>query len=247
MQIIKNLKISLLILVFTVFIFSQTVKSAEECFESTSRAVFKFNMALDDILLEPIAKGYNKLPDPVKSGTSNFTSNIGTLLSIPNNLLQGNFKQLGHSVGSFALNTTVGIFGFLNPAEKIGLKPHKEDVGQTLGSYGMGPGCYFVLPIFGPTTARDSLGMVADTFLDPFAHITLREKELLSISGNELDYFSVKGVAAVDFRSDNITNFNSLEKNSIDLYSSLKSVYLQDRERKIKNSDSDQDDWDLDN
>ena len=90
-------------------------------------------MAFDDIILEPIAKGYNKLPDPIKTGTSNFTSNIGTLLSIPNNLLQGNFEQLGHSIGSFVVNTSVGILGFFNPAEKIGLKPHKEDVGQTLG------------------------------------------------------------------------------------------------------------------
>ena len=136
------------------FAYISNAKSAEECFEKTSRAIFKFNMALDDIILEPIAKGYNKLPSPIKTGTSNFTSNIGTLLSIPNNILQGNFKQLGHSVGSFAINTTVGILGFLNPAEKMGLKPHKEDVGQTLGSYGIGTGCYFVLPILGPTTAK---------------------------------------------------------------------------------------------
>ena len=236
------------VLCLSVFLCLTTVvKATDECFEGVSRAVFKFNMVFDDVILEPIAKGYSKLPNPVKTGTSNFTSNIATLLSIPNNLLQGNFNQLGHATGSFIVNTSVGILGFLNPAEKIGLKPHKEDVGQTLGSYGIGPGCYFVLPILGPTTVRDSIGLVADSFVDPFAQITLREKELLSISGNELDYFSVKGVAAVDFRSDNITNFNSLEKNSIDLYSSLKSVYLQDRERKIKNSDSDQDDWDLDN
>ena len=103
------------------------------------------------------------------------------MLSIPNNILQGNFKQLGHSVGSFAANSTVGILGLLNPAEKIGLNPHKEDVGQTLGSYGVGPGCYFVLPVLGPTTARDSIGMIADTFVDPFARVTIREKELLSI------------------------------------------------------------------
>ena len=236
------------VLYLSVFLCLTTVvKATDECFEGVSRAVFKFNMVFDDVILEPIAKGYSKLPNPVKIGTSNFTSNIAILLSIPNNLLQGNFKQLGHATGSFIVNTSVGILGFLNPAEKIGLKPHKEDVGQTLGSYGIGPGCYFVLPILGPTSVRDSFGLVADSFVDPFAHITLREKELLSISGNELDYFSVKGVAAVDFRSDNITNFNSLEKNSIDLYSSLKSVYLQDRERKIKNSNSNQDDWDLDN
>tara|TARA_E500000178_G_scaffold351772_1_gene413638 strand:- start:1371 stop:2111 length:741 start_codon:yes stop_codon:yes gene_type:complete len=239
---IKNLKMLVSIVVFVLLTTANT-KATEECFEKTSRAIFKFNMALDDIVLEPLAKGYNKLPSPVKTGTNNFTSNIGTLLSIPNNVLQGNIKQLGHSVGSFAINTTVGILGFLNPAEKLGLKPHKEDVGQTLGSYGVGAGCYFVLPLFGPTTVRDSAGLIADTFLDPFAHVTIRENEILSSSGNSLDYYSVKGTSAIDFRASNDKNLENLEKNSIDLYSSLKSIYLQDRENKIKNSVKDQDDW----
>tara|TARA_Y100000591_G_C21728767_1_gene642851 strand:+ start:44 stop:787 length:744 start_codon:yes stop_codon:yes gene_type:complete len=247
MQVFKNLKIIICVLALMSFITS-VANSTEECFEKTSRAIFKFNMVIDDIVLEPLAKGYNKLPSPVKTGTSNFTSNISTLLSIPNNLLQGNVKQLGHSVGSFAVNTTVGILGFFNPAEKIGLKPHKEDVGQTLASYGIGTGCYFVLPILGPTTARDSIGLIADTFIDPFAHVTLREKELLGSSGNTFDYYSVKATSAVDFRADNDANFESLEKNSIDLYSSFKSIYLQDRENKIRNSIEDQDDWgNLDN
>tara|TARA_B100001093_G_scaffold514546_1_gene588813 strand:- start:635 stop:1375 length:741 start_codon:yes stop_codon:yes gene_type:complete len=241
-MIIKNLKKIASILIIMVFSIS-AAKSADECFENTSRAVFKFNMAFDDAFLSPIAKGYNKLPEPIKNGTSNFTSNIGTLLSIPNNVLQGNFQQLGHSVGSFVINTSIGILGFLNPAEKMGLKPHKEDVGQTLGSYGVDTGCYFVLPILGPTTVRDSLGMIADSFVDPFAHITIREQELFGASGNVLDYFTIKGTTAIDFRADNDVNFESLEKNSLDLYSSLKSIYLQDRENKIKNSSSDQEDW----
>ena len=247
MQVIKKIKVLLSIFAL-VLIVVPNANSTEECFEGTSRAIFKFNMALDDIVLEPLAKGYNKLPSPIKTGTGNFTSNISTLLSIPNNILQGNVKQLGHSVGSFAINSTVGILGFLNPAEKIGLKPNKEDVGQTLGTYGIGSGCYFVLPILGPTTARDSLGMLADTFVDPFAHVTLREKEIFSTSGNTIDYYSVKTTAAIDFRADNDTNFKSLEKNSIDLYSSLKSIYLQDRENKISNNNESQDDWgNLDN
>ena len=241
-MIIKNLKKIASILIIMLFSIS-AAKSADECFENTSRAVFKFNMAFDDAFLSPIAKGYNKLPEPIKNGTSNFTSNIGTLLSIPNNVLQGNFQQLGHSVGSFVINTSIGILGFLNPAEKMGLKPHKEDVGQTLGSYGVDTGCYFVLPILGPTTVRDSLGMIADSFVDPFAHITIREQELFGASGNVLDYFTIKGTTAIDFRADNDKNFESLEKNSLDLYSSLKSIYLQDRENKIKNSSSDQEDW----
>ena len=247
MRIIKKTKLILSILTISLALTSG-VKSTEECFEGASRAIFKFNMAFDDIVLEPLAKGYNKLPDPLKQGTSNFTSNIGTLLSIPNNILQGNLKQLGHSVGSFAVNTSVGILGFLNPAEKIGLKPNKEDVGQTLGTYGIGPGCYFVLPLLGPTTARDSIGMFADTFVDPFAHVTIRENKILGFSGKELDFYSVKGTGVVDFRADNDKNFESLEKNSIDLYASFKSIYLQDRENKIKNSIEDADEWgNLDN
>ena len=123
------------------------------------------------------------------------------------------------------------------------MKPHKEDVGQTLGSYGIGQGCYYVLPILGPTTVRDSIGLVADTFIDPFAHVTIRQNEILGVSGNDLDYYSVKGTTAIDFRSDNLLNFESLEKNSIDLYSSFKSIYLQDRKKKVKNSVSNQDDW----
>ena len=227
---------------------STEIKASDECFERTSRAIFKFNMGFDNAILEPIAKGYNKLPEPIKNGTSNFTSNIATLLSIPNHLAQGNLKSAGDATASFLINTTVGIIGLANPAEKMGLKAQQEDVGQTLGSYGVGPGCYFVLPILGPTTARDSVGMIADTFVDPFAHITWREKELLGSSGSQLDYIAVKGTTAVDFRADNEVNFDSLEKNSIDLYASFKSLYLQNRENKINNTSEDGDDWgNLDN
>jgi len=247
MSFLKKLKIILPILLLSTFV-EHKAKATEECFEGVSRSIFKFNMAFDDAILEPIAKGYNKLPDPIKKGTGNFTSNIATLLSVPNSLLQGNFKQVGHSAGSFLINSTVGILGILNPAEKMGLKPHKEDVGQTLAVYGMESGCYLVLPIFGPSTARDTVGLLADTFVDPFAYVTIRDNELFGVSGNDLDYYSVKGTTAVDFRSVNDRNFESLEKNSLDLYSSLKSIYLQDRENKIENSVDVQDDWgNLDN
>ena len=223
-------------------------KEVKDCFEGLNRATFKFNQGLDRAIFEPIAKGYNKLPEPIKDGASNFTSNIGTLLSIPNHVFQGNLKEAGDATASFLINTTIGIIGLANPAEKLGLKAQKEDVGQTLGSYGFGPGCYFVLPILGPTTARDTLGMVADSFVDPFAHITWRENELFGISGQRLDYIAVKGTTAVDFRADNETNFDSLEKTSIDLYASFKSLYLQNRENKINNSGPVEDDWgNLDN
>jgi phospholipid-binding lipoprotein MlaA len=242
MQIFKNLKILLSLFLLIAFV-TPKANAVDECFENVSRSIHKFNMGFDEAILDPIAKGYNKLPDPIKDGTSNFTSNVATLLSIPNSLLQGNLKQAGHSTGSFMVNSTVGILGFFNPAEKMGLKPHKEDVGQTLGTYGVGPGCYLVLPILGPSTVRDSFGLIADTFVDPFAHVTIRENEMFGISGSDIDYFSVRGTTAIDFRADNDKNLESLEKNSLDLYSSLKSIYLQSRENKIKNSTEDQDDW----
>ena len=236
------------ILISAILLISSEVKASNECFEGASRAIFKFNMGLDNLIIEPIAKGYNKLPEPIKSGTSNFTSNIATLLSIPNHLLQGNLKGAGDATASFLINTTIGVVGLANPAEKLGLTAQKEDVGQTLGAYGIGPGCYFVLPVFGPTTARDTIGMLADSFIDPFAHVTWREKELFGSSGNQFDYIAVKGATAVDFRADNETNFDSLEKNSIDLYASFKSLYLQNRENKIKNSSEVESEWgNLDN
>ena len=220
------------------------VSAEEECFEKTSRNIFKFNMGFDRMILEPVAKGYNKLPEPIRNGTSNFTSNIATLLSVPNHLLQGNLRGASHATGSFLINTTIGILGFSNPASALGIESQKEDVGQTLGAYGFSGGCYFVLPILGPTTVRDSFGMVADTFVDPFSVVTWREKELLGVSGNRLDYVAVKSATAVDFRGDNVTNFDSLEKNSLDMYSAMKSVYLQDRDKKINNSkETDDEAW----
>ena len=243
-----KIKELLVYLLFASTLFVAEAKATDECFEKTSRAIFKFNVMFDNHILEPLAKGYNKLPEPVKNGTSNFTSNIATLLSIPNHIFQGNIKEAGDATASFLINSTVGIIGLANPAEKLGLNNQKEDVGQTLGSYGIGPGCYFVLPILGPTTARDTLGLVADTMIDPFAHITWREKELFGTSGSQLDYVAVKGTTAVDFRADNVTNFDSLEKNSIDLYASYKSLYLQNRDNLINNSISSDDDWgNLDN
>ena len=223
---------------------SASAQTEKECFEKVSRGIFKFNQGFDNVVLEPVAKAYNKLPEPIRNGTGNFTSNIATLLSIPNHVLQGNFRSAGHATGSFVINTTVGVLGLGNPAAALGLDSQKEDLGQTLGAYGIGGGCYFVLPILGPTTVRDSLGMIGDTMVDPFARVTWHEKEIKNISGSKIDYVGVKAAAAVDFRGDNMTNFESLEKNSIDFYASTKSLYLQNRNKKIKNSsDSDDDDW----
>ena len=240
---IQIIMISIL-LVLTV---NAKAENEKECFEKVSRGIFEFNRGFDNIVLEPVAKVYNKLPEPVKKGTSNFTSNIATLLSIPNHLLQGEMRLAGHATGSFLINTTIGIFGLGNPAALMGLENQKEDLGQTLGAYGVGGGCYFVLPVLGPTTVRDTLGMIVDTnYLDTFARVTWHEKEIKNVSGTKIDYVGVKAATAVDFRGDK--GKHSLEKNSIDLYAATKSLYLQNRKNKINNSSENEDDWgNLDN
>ena len=221
-----------------------SIASEKECFEKTSRAVFKFNQGLDNIVIGPIARGYNKLPAPIRKGTSNFTSNIARLLSVPNHLLQGNISEAGHSIGSFAINTTIGILGFADVATGLGVKDRQEDLSQTLGVYGIKNGCYFVLPVLGPTTVRDTVSMIGDTFLDPFATMTWRQKEVLDEQFAKRHYVYTKGAGAVDFRGKNEKNFENLKINSIDLYSSTKSLYLQNKSKKINNSTSSQDeDW----
>ena len=235
--------ISYSIMLNTLLVISANAETESECFEKVSRGIFKFNQGFDNVILEPVARVYNKLPEPIKNGTGNFTSNVATLLSIPNHLLQGELSLAGHATGSFLINTTVGVFGFGNPAAALGLKNQKEDLGQTLGAYGVGGGCYFVLPILGPTTMRDSFGTIVDNrYLDAFARVTWHEKEIKSLSGNKIDFVGVKAATAVDFRGDNILNFESLEKNSIDLYAATKSLYLQDKIKKIKNKLSSEDD-----
>jgi len=214
--------------------------TANECFEGFSRAMFKFNHGLDKVLFEPVAKGYRALPVPIRKGTGNVVDNLRSLLTLSNNLLQGDFREAGNTAGRFAINTTVGILGIWDPAQALGLeKSGKEDFGQTLGVWGAEPGCYFVLPILGPTTTRDAIGKVANIFIDPVYQITHNNEIDNGVIGNsnysEHNYYYYRATGAVDFRAKNIESFDSLEENSIDLYASLKSLYLQNRKQQISN------------
>ena len=231
---------------------SQNYK-VEECFEGFSRAMFSFNHGLDKAVFKPVAKGYRALPVPIRKVTGNVTDNLRSLLTLSNNLLQGDFRKAGDTAGRFVVNTTVGILGIFDPASRLGLEDHgKEDFGQTLGSWGTNSGCYFVLPILGPTTARDAVGLVGNVFLDPVYQITHNTEIKNGVVGNgnysEHNYYYYRGTGAVDFRAKNIESWDSLEENSIDLYASLKSLYLQNRNQKIANSTSavetqDDSDW----
>ena len=227
--------------------------TAGECFEGFSRAMFKFNHGLDKAIFEPVAKGYRALPVPIRKGTGNMIDNLRSLLTFSNNVLQGDFRKAGNTAGRFAINTTVGVLGIWDPAAALGIKENgKEDFGQTMGTWGARSGCYFVLPILGPTTTRDAIGLVGNVFLDPVYQITHNTEIRTGVVGNgnysEHNYFFYRGTGAIDFRAKNIESFDSLEENSIDLYASIKSLYLQDRNKKILNSQTaietqDDSDW----
>ena len=253
---LKRLKILATVFVLSLVVYSPQLVAAEkytanECFEKFSRGTLKFNQGLDRVIFKPIAKGYRALPVPVRSGTANFVGNLRSLLTFTNNLLQGDFRGAGNTAGRFTINTTVGILGIFDPASKMGFeKKSREDFGQTLGVWGADTGCYFVLPVLGPTTTRDALGLVGNVLIDPVYHLT-HNSETDVVVGNENlsehNYYYYKGTDAVDFRSKNIESIDSLEKNSIDFYASVKSLYLQNRAQKISNSpvsDKGQDDSD---
>ena len=207
----------------------------KDCFESINRGIFAFNQGLDQIVIEPIAKGYRYLPSPIRAGTSNVLSNLSNVVTIPNNILQGDFKAAGNNTLRFVINITLGIVGIFDVAGIIGFeKLDKEDYGQTLASWGMGPGCYIVLPVLGPSTARDTVGSLT-SYLggDAWYNITVRNDTHYV---SDFDYYTSKGLESVDFRAKNIESFNNLEENSMDFYASIKSLYLQNRQQKILNS-----------
>ena len=208
--------------------------STKDCFETINRASFAFNQGLDKIIFKPVAKGYRAFPAPIKKGTGNVLNNLSSLITIPNNVLQGDFKTAGINTGRLVVNTTIGVLGIFDVASNMGFPEYvKEDYGQTLGAWGVGPGCYLVLPVLGPSTIRDTAGMFVNVMGgDPYYNI--------SVNGNNeyLDgkfYAATKMISAVDFRAKNIDSLDNLEKNSVDFYASVKSLYIQDRENKIKN------------
>ena len=223
-------------------------KDVRDCFEKINRATFAFNMALDKVLFRPVATGYRKLPSPIRTGTSNALNNLSNLVTIPNNILQGDFLAAGNNSIRFIINTTIGIVGIFDPANALGFeKLEKEDFGQTFGTMGIGEGCYLVLPVIGPSTVRDAVGsLVSMTGGDAWFNITVKNDTQYF---KESDYYFSKLSEGVDFRAKNLESFDSLEKTSVDFYATVRSLYLQDRAKKIKNlkvkTDSmDDSDWD---
>jgi len=207
----------------------------KDCFEKLNRSTFAFNQALDGVIFEPLANVYRMLPSPAKTGVSNSLNNLSHLTTIPNNLFQGDFKEAGKNTGRFIINTTVGILGLVDVAQHFGLEGYeKEDYGQSFAKLGASPGCYVVLPVLGPSTARDTIASTLN-FIggDPWYNVTVRNDTQYF---NDANYYSTKAGSGIDFRAKNYDSIENLEENSIDFYASVKSLYLQDRQQKILNT-----------
>jgi phospholipid-binding lipoprotein MlaA len=199
-------------------------------FEPINRAIFSFNNVADKIILEPVSKGYRTLPAPVQSGIGNFISNLKLPLIIVNQLLQGQGKNAAESTGRLVINSTAGLLGLIDVANKMGLEHKEEDFGQTLASWGIGDGFYIVLPIFGPSNLRDTAGKIITYGTDP--------ANAYAVNEGETWFLPVRTATnAIDQRAKIIDEVNALRNNSLDYYATVRSSYYQNRKAAILNED----------
>ena len=205
-----------------------TLASQEEAgndpWEPFNEKTFWFNRQLDRFVLKPIATGYDwLLPDAAQRGVKNSLDNLNVVRRLTNNLLQGKGDGAAREAARFTINSTIGVAGFFDVAkDSFGIKQSDEDTGQTLGSYGVGPGPYLVLPFLPVTTVRDGIGMIADAAMNPATYF-FPIGAILGIAGEN----------TVNERSLNLGRYERVEESVIDLYGAVRDAYLQNREAKI--------------
>ena len=194
--------------------------------EGVNRTIFKANLAADHAVMRPVAEAYtDHVPEVVQSGVHNVVQNLREPAVALNDLLQGNVNHAWQSVQRLAVNTTVGAVGIVDVAAKWGLPPHKADFGQTLAVWGVGEGPFVELPLLGPSSPRDALGTAVDLALNP----------LTFVGGAPATYAGIAtgGGNFVDARAQHLHDLDELERNSLDYYAALRSVYRQHREAEI--------------
>lgn len=203
-----------------------TPQYEQDPFENFNRGVFAFNEGVDKLLLKPVAETYKAImPDPVDQGVSNFFSNLNDMIVISNDVLQFKFKQAASDTGRFLVNSTVGLLGVFDIATHFGMPKHDEDFGQTLGYWGVGSGPYLILPFFGPSTVRDTIGLSVDILLDPRVYYA-------SSQGNNTRNFFIgtNVIRGIDARADLLDMEKVLQVAALDKYSYLRDAYLARRE-----------------
>jgi phospholipid-binding lipoprotein MlaA len=212
--------------------------------EPMNTKIFEFNRQVDRFVLKPVAKGYDfVMPDLVQVGISNIFSNLRFAPRFLNNVFQGKLKGAGIEVGRFLINSTVGLAGFFDLAKKVDLVTSEEDLGQTLGFYGVKPGPYLVLPMFPPFTVRDFVGYVGDVFLNPINWLVVPIIEVNNVPSviahknrmtSSLIQTGSRVGEIVNERSRNLEKYQGVEEATLDLYTAVRNAYLQTRAQAIR-------------
>lgn len=216
---------SLLLLIALPLAGCASARNPVDPLEPLNRKVYEFNRVVDDAAIKPAAKGYKAaVPPPLRGGVTNFFGNFRDVTTAVNNLLQLKLNKAFSDAGRVALNSTVGLFGIFDVATRVGLEKHDEDFGQTLGYWGVGDGPYLVLPILGPSTVRDSVGLIGDYFTDPeFYFIHDAPETWLAL-----------GTRFINVRANLLEADRLLDQAAIDRYAFLRDAYLQRRHSLIR-------------
>ena len=197
-------------------------------YEQTNRATLKRNALVDKYFVIPTVGLYFILvPEKGRRGVHNFLGNLSLPTIFVNDLLQGETTRAGQSLGRLVINSTVGVAGFFDPATGLGIPGHGEDFGQTLSVWGADEGPYLVLPFFGPSNPRDAVGLVTDALIDPTNQIPFKQ-HIWWAAGRE--YFTL-----LDLRAQTYQTIQGIQRNSLDYYASLRSLYRQLRNEQIRN------------
>ncbi len=206
-------------------------------YEATNRKIFDINIKIDKAVAKPVAKFYNHaVPQFARNGVHNFLTNLNKPVTFGNDVLQGKPRRAGETLERIAVNTTLGVAGFVDVASMIGIPDHSEDFGQTLGVWGAGEGPYLMLPLMGPDPPRDLAGDVGDIFLDPLTYIKFH--------GSDTWYAVRSGVSVLDMRARNVDNMDQIERTSIDFYATTRSLYRQYRNSEIRDGAPDPNEMD---
>ncbi|HVV65195.1 MAG TPA: VacJ family lipoprotein [Rhizomicrobium sp.] len=197
-------------------------------YEPTNRRIFEMNQTIDRNFARPVAVFYNRaFPEPLRDGIHNMLANMDEPVTFANDILQGEKTRSLETFGRVVINSTLGVGGLIDMAAKMGIPPHTEDFGQTLGVYGAGEGPYFVAPLLGPAPPRDLGGKVVDIFFDPFTYARFDGYKTLG--------YSRAGVGLLDLRARNVGTLDQIERTSVDFYATQRSLYRQYRNSEIRN------------
>ena len=213
------------------------VREANDPWEPMNRKIFAFNMAADKYALRPVAKGYRAVTtEGFRSKVRTFIGNLKTPLTIINDILQLNLKNAGIDLSRFIINSTLGFFGVYDVAGKMGLPQNTQGFGTTMAVWNVPSGPYLVLPFLGPSNVRDTAGIAADVFLDPFYYVSKNNND----QDVKWSFWAADSVGVIATYENSIDLLDEGKKSALDFYAFMRSMYQQHRKKMIERAKGEQ-------